>query len=259
MQSFFSYKGNRAVVMVAFVTLSLALLSYSYYTMKQARYSGYGPTTINVTGEGEAVAKPDIGSFNFSVNAEAAEASVAQSEAANKLNTILDYLRQEGVEEKDINTSYYSLQPRYRRDTPSTNTSIYYPPEMIQDGFTVNQGVTVKVRNIDVAGELIAGVGELGASNISSLNFVVDNDEVLVAEARSAAIADAKTQAEQIAKDLGVRLVRITGYYDESDYYYGGGRMEMSMVASDGGRTTPEIPVGESTTYKRVSVTFEVR
>ena len=85
-------------------------------------------------------------------------------------------------------------------------------------GYEVNQGVDVKVRNIESVGTILGGIGGLGASNISGLNFSIDDEDELKKEANELAINDAKEKAEILADNLGVKLVRIINF-SESGYF----------------------------------------
>ena len=75
-------------------------------------------------------------------------------------------------------------------------------------GYEVRQSTTVKVRDTAKAGDFLAGVGEKGANEVSSLNFTFDDPDQVQDEARNEAIADAKAKADVLAKQLGVRIVR---------------------------------------------------
>jgi len=129
----------------------------------------------------------------------------------------------------------------------------------VQDGFTVNQSVQIKVRDTTSAGELIAQVGELGATNISSLQFTIDDPSAVEAEARELAIADAEAKAQVLAENLGVKIVRITSFYEQekNQTYYGmgGDMMERSMMEA----ASPNLPMGEDMTRQVVNITYEVR
>lgn len=259
---FFSSVQNRVLAALALFMVVLALGSYTALNLEKLDFINPMPATITVSGVGEALAVPDIGQFYFSVNAEGADAATAQSESATKINAILAYLKEKGIEDKDIKTQNYSLYPKWRyeeRVCPAFNS--YCPPgDRIQDGFEVSQMVTVKVRNTETAGEIIAGVGAKGATDISNLNFTIDDVEALKAEARAAAIADAKEKAEKLAKQLHVRLARIVGFYEDQGGYYPmydakmamGGDMEESYA-------TPAMPVGEESTKVTVNITYEIK
>ena len=262
MDSFLNQKSNRVLASLALFMLVLALGMYAQYTWKQTQ-SIYSATTISVSGEGEVTAVPDIGEFSFSVTAESEEAATAQKESADKVNAILAYLTENGVEEKDIKTENYSLYPKYRYEQrPCAFGVSYCPGEQVQDGFTVNQSVRVKVRDLDKAGDLIAGAGEQGATNLSGLSFTIDDEAVLKDEARAVAILDAKEKAEVLSRQLGVRLVKMVSYYENEGYspspYYGmGGDMMLKSAMAESADV--DLPVGENTVRSQVTITYEIR
>lgn len=259
MNTFFSQPFNRVLGTLCLLTVTVAVAAYAYLTLAQAQYVGSGPTVITVMGEGEVFAKPDIGQFSFSVEAEGAEAAAAQQASAERTNEILTYLAEAGIAEADIKTQAYALYPKYRFEDQACPFGTFCPPRnQVQDGFTVTQTIEVKIRNLDGAGALIAGVGERGATNISGLNFTIDDPAEIEAEARALAIADAEAKAEVLADNLGVRIVRMVNFYEETNgqpiYGMGGDMMERSMAAS-----TPSLPVGENTTRRAVNITYQVR
>ncbi len=258
---FFSKKSNQVLGSLVLLMLVLALGMYSAYTWKQAEYLYSGPTTISVTGEGEVNAVPDIGEFSFSVNADGKTAAVAQEESAKKINAILAYLKEKGVEDKDVKTQDYNLYPKYRYEQKPCFQGSYCPGEQVMDGFTVTQTVRVKVRAVDTAGELIAGVGNLEATNISGLSFTIDDTTGLKDQARDEAIADAKAKAKILAKQLGVHLDRMVGYYEDemgSPQPYAMGGRDMSMESSFKA-VAPQMPLGENKTVTHVTITYQVR
>ncbi len=260
MNSFFESKLNQGLAAAALAGVVLALFSYAYVTLKNSE-GWVGPTTINIVGTGEVTAVPDIATFSFSVRGEGKTASEAQATSAKAINDIIGYLKEQGVEEKDVKTTNYNLSPKYTYEQRPCIMGMMCPPsEPKQDGFEVSQMVTVKVRNTDTAGALLTGVGERGATDISSLGFTIDDEEKLKADARKLAIEDAKQQAEALAEQLGVTLGEMTGYYEESGspYPYGmGGDMMMSAKAEMA--SSPEVPMGENTVTSRVNLTYEIK
>jgi len=207
------------------------------------------------------LAVPDIGQFSFSVTAEGDDAAKAQEASGTKVNDILSYLKAQGIEEKDIKTQNYNLYPRWRYEERLCPAGSYCPPgERVPDGFEVSQTVSVKVRDTETAGVIIAGVGERGATNISNLNFTIDDVEVLKAEAREAAIKDAEEKGALLAKQLEVRVVRILSY-NEGGYYqpYLETRATSLDSAAGGVFEGPELPAGEQSTKVQVTITYEIR
>ena len=260
MQSFFTSKCHRVIAAIVLVLAGLAFASYAYsnYQMTKAMYPM--PLSISVNGEGEASAIPDVGQFSFSVTATGVDAAAAQAASGTNINQLIAYLKEQGVEEKDIKTENYNLYPKFRYEGAACMGGWCPPGDEIPDGFEATQTISVKVRDTAKAGALIAGVGEKGATNISGLTFTIDDESVLKAEARSKAIADAKAKAEKIAADLGVELVRVTSFYENEGYYgYGYGGAEPMMEKAMDASASPEAPVGENTTKVSVSLSFEVK
>ncbi len=256
----------RKIAALVGVMAVVALMAYTYNTINQTKYMYGGPTTVSVVGVGEVFATPDIATFSFTIEAKEADAVTAQNKSGETMNAVLAYLKEKGVEEKDIKTEYYNLTPQY--EYPQTVCTQWGCPPQGEPkliGYQVNQSVSVKVRDTAKAGELVSGVGSKGAMNVSGLTFTIDDEEKLMAEAREKAIADAKVQAEALAKNLNARIVRMTGYWEEQGGYpmpYGiGGGMDMvkaDAAVSEMSRPA-ELPTGENTITSRVNISYEIR
>jgi uncharacterized protein YggE len=245
--------------------LLVALLAVSLvYLLSSMRYVGAGiapGNTISVSGYGESYSTPDIATFNYSVASEKATVADAQADATAKANAILDYLKSEGVDEKDIQTSNYSINPQY--DYAGTVCANGYCPPGRQTlrGYEVRQTTTIKVRDTAKAGGLLAGIGGKGATEVSGLQFTFDDPQQGQLEARAEAIADAKAKANELAKQLGVSIVRVVSFNESS----GGAPVPMyaKMLDSAAGnavaQSAPELSVGQNKTSSNVSVTYEIR
>lgn len=263
-QSFLHKRYVQVLLTLILLALLAALVAYTQRTFKEAQGTFTGETTISVSGEGKVLALPDIGQFSFAVRGEGEDAVTAQESSAVAINAIIAYLTDAGVAEKDIKTQNYNLSPKYRYEERVCISGGYCPPgEPILDGYEVYQNVQVKVRDLDAAGTLISGVGEKGATDISSLQFTIDDESGLKAQARAAAIADAKAKAEVLAADLGMKINKIVGFYENGDAPYP--MMERATMAMEDGlggdamKTAPSIPVGENEIGSSVSITYQLR
>jgi uncharacterized protein YggE len=263
MQSYFEKTYVQALMTLVLLGVAAGAAAYTHYTLKLADGAYTGEVTINVQGEGEVTAVPDIGTFTFGVQAEGITADEAQAESTDAMDAIVAFLQAEGVAETDIKTANYNLNPKYRYEERVCVSGGYCPPgERVIDGYQVFQNVTVKVRNLDEAGTLISGVGERGATNISQLQFTIDDETVLEQEARAKAIADAKEKAKQLAADLDMKLGKVVGFSEggTDGYYYGGmmARAESSEMAMD--MAAPAVlPTGENEIRKTVNITYQLR
>ena len=248
------------ILSIFFVILSVAAIRASGQIG-----SGQPGNTITLSGEGEVLAVPDVAEFTFSVNETRDTTEEAQSVAAETSNAILAYLEEQDVEEEDIQTVNYNVYPRYEWRQQEIVCITYpcpQPPgEQVLIGYEVRQSVRVKVRDIEDAGGLLSGVGERGATNISGLQFTIDDEEALQREARQLAIEDAEDKAEALADDLDVRIVRIVSFSEGGSYpvyarAYGGEFADDVAIEES---TVPQIPVGENSIVSNVTITYEIR
>ncbi|MEX2014031.1 MAG: SIMPL domain-containing protein [Parcubacteria group bacterium] len=247
-------------VWIVLVVLAIFLAAQALGAIKDLRSVNPMYNSISVSGEGEAVSVPDVATFSFTVSADARVASGAQSRVTEKMNVILASLKNLGIEEKDINTTDYSLWPKY---TYEVAPAIYppFPGKQVQDGYTASHHVSIKVRDTEMVGEALAVAGENGATGLSSISFTVDDPDKIIEEARAEAIADAREKARELARELGVRLVRIVSFYENNaggpmPYYAEGLGMDMTRSST---APAPTIPIGENKVKVNVTVEYEIR
>ena len=251
----------RGAGLVLLVVLALFFFVKTFKELHDWR-SAPAQNVISVDGYGEVASVPDAASFSYSVNEEGTTVTEAQTKATTKSNAIIAYLKESGIEDKDIRTQNYSINPKYEYGKqgctqygcpPSGNPTIV--------GYQVDQTVSVKVRKTEKAGEILTGIGGKGASNVSGIQFTIDieRQNELQAQARAKAIADARLRAQRVAHALGVRIVRVVTFYE------GGQRpmyatKNMAMDVEDAvAQVAPNIPTGENQITSNVAVTFEIR
>lgn len=258
----------RKALLVTVILLAVFLGLQSLTTLQGMRYIGAGvqpSNTINVSGYGEAFGAPDIATFTFTVSSEKSTVAAAQAEATDKVNATVKYLTDGGIDKKDIQTTDYSVYPQYDYQTIACQAGVYCPGgKQVLRGYQVRQTTTVKVRDTAKAGDLLTGVGTKGATEVSSLTFTFDDPNKLQNDARGKAIADAKDKADELAKELGVRIVRVVSFNENGGGYpsplyardmaYGTG-----AVANESKAVAPEISIGQNKVTSNVSVTYEIR
>ena len=249
-------------------TLLLVILSafFLFKTINEIKtgatigYTNAAVNTIVVSGEGEVMAKPDIATFNFTVDETAGTAAAAQKLATDKSNKVLAYLKQAGIADNDIQTTNYSSNPKYEYSQQICTNYACPPSKQTLTGYEVTQSVDVKIRDISKAGDIVAGIGAFNVQNINGPQFSIENQKALERQARELAIKDARTQADALAADLGVQITRIVGYNENgnSPIMYAKA-MAFDSVASAPAVPAPVIPAGENKITSNVSVTYEIR
>lgn len=207
--------------------------------------------TITITGEGKISSQPTLASVNLGLYSEGASVPTVQDQNAKKVNAIIAALKNMGISQDDMQTNGYSIQPRY--DFTDGKTTII--------GYSVSQSLTVKVRDLTKVGDVIAKAGELGSNQVNGVSFTIDDPSALQQQARTKAIEDARSKAEELAKTMNVSLVKIVTFSESSGsaapmpMYYD----RTAMAAAAPAVTSPEIQPGELDITSNVSVTFEIR
>jgi len=204
--------------------------------------------TITINGEGKITATPNVAVTELGLVTEKSDVASAQKENTEKMNKLIAEVKQLGIKDEDIQTSNYSIYPKYD----------YTDGRSVISGYTVNQSATLKIRDLSKISTVLSKVGEVGINTVSSLNFTIDEPENLRAQARDKALVNAKEKAMDLAKNLGVKLVRVISYneYSPVDSYpkfYAGAAEGMG-----GGAPTPNIQTGSTDVRMSVSVIYEI-
>ncbi|MBI2013615.1 MAG: SIMPL domain-containing protein [Candidatus Colwellbacteria bacterium] len=265
--------GILAILMFAFAATKFAD-SYA----KQIEPGSF--RSFSASGEGKAVAVPDIATFTFSITTQGGlDLAELQQTNTEKANKAIDFVKSQGVKSEDIKTESYNVSPRYQYCTPSyprilspmgsgvsgfggaestviTNDSVCPPAEIV--GYEINQTVSVKVRDFEKISALLGGVVENGANTVSSLNFTIDDPAELQNQARAMAIEKARVQAEATAKAAGFRIGKIIsieeGYYSPFAI-----RSFDAAVAEEAGKVAPTIEPGSQEVIINVTVRYEIQ
>ncbi|MBX4198130.1 SIMPL domain-containing protein [Candidatus Parcubacteria bacterium] len=261
---FTSSKVVRVISILFLAVATLFLLAKTINAFNGDGTPAEGKPHITVSGQGDYSAKPDIAIISYSVIEEGKTPAIAQEKATKKWNAALEYLKSVGVADKDVKTVGYNLNPKYDYSGANRICSPGYCPPSgtpVLIGYEIYQTAEVKIRDLTKAGDVLVGVGSLGVQNISSLQLTFDNPDMVMAEARKLAIAEAKEKAQILANDLGVRLVRISSFEENgSNPYFS--KLEMQAgraTANDAVAPAPMIPTGENKVISNVTITYEIR
>ena len=207
-----------------------------------------GASTVTVNGNGSVMVTPDAASISVGVNAINANLSEAQAAATSSMTAVIETLKAAGIEEKDIQTTNYSVSVLQEYDTNG------YPARV--SGYQVNNQVNVMVRDLDKLGMVLDEAVKAGANSIYGVNFVVTDPADAATQARTAAIADATKKAREIADATGMtlgRIVTVVETFGPTPLPYAYGKAEaMDMAAS------VPIQTGSSTVTVDVQMTFEL-
>ncbi|MFH1509565.1 MAG: SIMPL domain-containing protein [Candidatus Nealsonbacteria bacterium] len=208
---------------------------------------------ITVSGVGEIYAKPDLAITYFSVTKEAKTVAEALSSNTKSMNAVIQAIKDQGVEDKDLKTTNFNIYPRY--EWTDKTSSIYPNGQRELVGYEVSQTLEVKIRNLEKTADILQAGVDSGSNQVGNLQFTIENSDDLKAEAREIAIDEAKSKAKVLAKQLGVRLAGVASFSESGDgiIYF-----DTRMEATSGG-STPQIETGENKIESRVSITYKIK
>lgn len=233
-------------IIVFFGTMIRNNLQKYYYIGKADK----AERVITIDGQGKVIAKPDIAVTTMGMISEAKTVAEAQAKNTAVMNKLISKLKELGVEEKDIQTTNYYIYPQYN-----------YTESRAQEltGYQVSQSVTIKIRDLAKANNVLGLAGEVGTNSVSGLQFTIDDDEVYKAHAREEALKKVAEKAVALSKSLGVQLGSIVSYTE----YSGNGNFvsyeSYKGMGIGGGAPTPQVESGSMDVVMNVNVTFEIR
>lgn len=158
---------------------------------------------LSVSAAGTVTAEPDIAVVSLGVLSQAKTARVALNANTKDMGQLIDELVSQGIAKKDLQTSNFSVQPRYVYPKRS-NDGQQRPPSIV--GYTVSNQLTAIVRDLDKLGEVLDKAVSTGSNQINNLRFSIDKPGPLRDEARKRAVKRAIAKAKLLAEAAGVTL-----------------------------------------------------
>lgn len=237
-----------AVFLVAF---AIVIIYLAFGPIKRISNSYLSAREISVSAEGKVVVSPDVAKVYASVITQGKDTERIAQENNKKVNDVIDFLKNQEISDKDIKTTQYNLVPRYEYDEKSRKTFI--------SGYELTQTVLVKIRDFEKIGKILGELPSLGANQISSVSFDIDDSEKYLTDARNQAFDKAKIKAQAMADKVGVRLGRIINFSEYQGtqpvpYYetFGkGGAMAVSVA--------PSIEPGTQEVSVQVNIIYEIK
>lgn len=187
--------------------------------------------TITVTGIGKVTADADLAIVRVGYKLYGADAKSAYANAAETSNAIMKALTDSGVPRNAIESTSQVLQHTIQYEIQQ------YPlnsDEWRNRQFTVTQSWIIRVKPDDAGAALNTAINA-GANESGWIEWIVQNPDVLQAEASAKAVADARLLAEQIAKQSNVQLGQLVSVSENPAAFSYNGSVAAGPVGSVGG------------------------
>jgi uncharacterized protein YggE len=199
---------------------------------------------ITVSATGYAYAEPDRARVSSGVASEAETARAALTANTEKMKQVVAGLKEAGIDAKDIQTSNFSVEPRYTNPQDGTPSKI--------DGYRVSNQVTILVRDVSAIGKLAS----VGANQIYGLTFEVSKAETLKDDARKEAVANARRRAELLATAAGAEVGEVVSIAEDLQFT---GPRPMAMARASMKADSVPVEAGTETLEARVTVTWKLK
>lgn len=214
-------------------------------------------TGVWVTGQGIVNSVPDMSVVSLGVYTQADNVRDAMSKASDAMNKVINSIKGNGIQDKDITTNQFSIQPIYGQRPQDKPYSGYEQPVIV--GYSVNNSVSVKIRALDRVGKIIDDAASAGgdATRVQNISFHIENTDALLKQARDLAIKDAQQRASQLVAGVGLKLGRAV-YINESSYSLPS-PVPYAAAARDSLQSAPTpISPGQQDISATVQVVFEI-
>lgn len=206
---------------------------------------------IHVTGSGSVVGEPDIATLNLGVSVEKKTVAEAREAAATAMTGMIASLKVNDIAENDIQTERFSIHPQYD----------YTENGRVLRGYSVNNTVSAKVRDLENLSEVIDAAAEAGGDIIvvNSIQFMIEDTTPLQTQARGLAVKNAEAKAQTLADASGVTLgepiaITETSHAASPPIAFA----EEAAFADDSARSRTPIEAGELTVTVNVTVVYEI-
>ena len=244
-------KNDRSYFAIIALSVVLVVLSLTIYAISQDGNVQNTADTISMSGYAEQKVVPDTASLSIGVVIQSETAQEASDENAAIMSAVISELKDLGLEDKEIQTSYVSVYPVYNYDGERTIT-----------GYSASNSVQVTTTKLDYLSDIIDRSTASGANQIGSISFSVSDDmqEQLREELVGEAVDNSRSKANELADSLGLKVtgVQTASMYENGDnaVYYT--KAVMEEAAMDAGGVSTPIEPGESTVSMSVQVTYYI-
>jgi uncharacterized protein YggE len=198
---------------------------------------------VITSGDATVSKRPDIAFLSVGVQSQQSTAAAAQSDLASKAARLISRAKALGVADKDLSTSGYSVNPNYVQ------------PEATLNGYVASENLLIKWHNVDTVGKALDALVQQGGATQVGVAFGLADPKGAQAEARSLAIADARSRAEAMANAAGVRLGQVLLVSDMSTYGLG---LEYKQLGGGAAAAPSQLPVGQLDVQVTVEVDFAI-
>jgi hypothetical protein len=203
---------------------------------------------ILVIGQGSTDIAADMAVLTLTVTRDEETARAALDANSADMGDVLSAMKSEGVKERDLQTSGFSIQPRYFYP-PNKPSSNHQPPRIV--GYTVRNSLTVRIRDISALGEILDTSVTLGVNEGGNIIFTNNDPSSAITQARVEAVKDAMAKAKTLAEAAGVKVGKLL---EMSEQTHNPRPMQMARAERSMAMSAGSVPVATGENIYKVTV-----
>jgi len=203
---------------------------------------------MTTTGTAEVNVVPDEVLLQVGVENQSPRAKSAKAATDATSRRILSALKELGIDTKDIQTAYLSLQPQFD-----------YRKGMRVSYFSAEQTLTVKLRDTSKIDEVLDALIKAGGNRVDGIEYQSSEMRKYRDQARDNAVKAAREKAEALAKALGQQIGKAYSIQEDQPQAYSYANAIVGGLAPDKTRAlAASTSPGQMKVSAAVTVNFEL-
>lgn len=148
---------------------------------------------LHVSGSSKVRATPTLVVLRLGCAHSSRQASIAKEKTEDSIRKIIAAIRAQGIPAEEVQTTDFSLNSEWDYERKVTN-------------WRCSTLLEVRIKEISKAGKVLDAALDAGSNLVQGVDYTIEELQTLRAKARDEVCKVAKAKAEQLAKNLGVKL-----------------------------------------------------
>jgi uncharacterized protein YggE len=207
--------------------------------------------TVTVQGQGQLKAAPDMARITAGVSQDGSSAQTVSTHVRETIAKVLDAVKGQGIVDKDIQTEFYSVTPKWDWSNGQQRRS----------GYTVSNQVLIKVHDLKKVGSLLSAITDAGATTVTGPSFEFEHPEALERKTLALAMEDAKAKAAILAEAAGASLGPVFSIEQNGAVNWARPMVSHMAMAAKAVAVAPPEPIetGEQDFNSSITATFTLK
>ncbi|MGB8217699.1 MAG: SIMPL domain-containing protein [Candidatus Methanoperedens sp.] len=203
---------NKLYVIIVILSIAIVVIAAGLYSVAVAGTAGVklfnvttpGQKLLYVSGSASTFVVPDTVSISLGVLTQAPSARETSDKNAVSMNAVITALKNQGLTDKEIQTSVFSIQPVYNYPNNGGAPTI--------TGYSASNNVVVTTKMVDKVGDILDKTVAAGANQVNGISFMVSEEKQkqIHDDLLAGAVKDARGKADKLAESLGVKITGVS-------------------------------------------------